>query len=84
VSSERALFEAFAQAANGYSRDTVVGAAGNVLANALRQSHRTRGAAEEELDALVVNIKRSFANHYNNDGTRKERRLVLPPLFPVG
>lgn len=84
MASERALFEAFAQAANGYQRDDVVGAAANLLANALRQSHRTQGAAEEELDALVARIKRDMAFHYGGDGLRKERRLILPALVPAG
>lgn len=83
MSSERALFDAFARAANGCSREAVVGAAANVIANALRQSHKQRGEAEEELDALVASIKRGMARHYGEDGKRKERILVLPPIFEV-
>lgn len=80
ITPERALFDAFVKAADGHQRDAVVGAAANLLANAMRQSHRLRGEAEEELDALVANIKRAIAQHYGEDGRRKERSIVLPPI----
>lgn len=80
MSSERALFDIFARAANGCSRDAVVGAAANVIVNALRQAHRQQGEAHEELDALAANIRQNLARHYDDHGQRKERSLLLPPL----
>lgn len=84
ITEERAIFDAFAAAANGYGRDAVVGAAANLLVNVLRQSHRKRGEADEEVDALAADVKRLLGRHYDEDGVRKERTLVLPPLFPTG
>lgn len=81
MNATRALFDAFARAADGYQRDQVVGASTNLLMNALRQNHKTRAAAEEELDALVATMKAELARlHYDENGRRIERRIMLPPL----
>ncbi len=74
---ERALFDAVAKAANGYPREQVLRVAANVIANVLRQSHPTLGAAEEELDDLVHGVKAMLAReHYDDAGKRVDRRIV--------
>lgn len=85
MSDERTLFDAFAKASDGYQRDAVIGAAGNMILNGLRQSHKRLGDAEEELDALVVKLKRELARrHYDQSGARLERRLIIPTLVLQG
>jgi hypothetical protein len=83
---ERDLVSAFGRVADGYNRDAVIGAAANVLMNALRQSHARVESCEDELDELAMRIKAALRrDHYLHDGNRNDRRLTLPPagkLFP--
>lgn len=84
IAPARTLFHAFAQSADGYQRDDVVVAAANLLLNAMRQSHKTRGAAFEELDAVLANIKRELGQHYDDAGNRKVQNVILPkPLMEM-
>ena len=78
---ERELIAAFGQLADGYDHEKVIGAAANILLNALRQSHARHIDAEEHFEALVVEMRRLLRDkHYHEDGTRNDRRIVLPPL----
>lgn len=83
--AERDLIDAFATAAHGHQRDAVVGAAANLILNALRQSHPTLGAAEEELDDLVARMKLALASkHYGDDGRRKVQNVIFQkPLMEM-
>jgi hypothetical protein len=75
------LIGAIAQAANGFERDEVIGAAANIILNAIRQDHATLPSAEERLEELLANMRSGLRTaHYHRDGTRNDRRIILPPL----
>lgn len=69
--AQRALFESFCQAANGFSTEAVVGAAINVLVNAIRQSQPTKHQAEKRFDELFGQTKQVLINHYDSVGRKK-------------
>lgn len=73
------LFRRFAREADGFSTEDAVGAALNVLINALRQAHSTRGAAEASYNEHVGRMKQILMNHYDGAG----RRLNLFPHHQV-
>lgn len=78
---ERQLLAAFGQVAQGFDFETVMGASANLLRNAIRQSHRQLPDAEARLDSIVADIRAEMRrNDYLDDGTRNERRIVIPPL----
>ena len=80
---ERELIAAFGRLAHDYDRENVIGAAGNILLNALRQEHKTLGAAQEHLRDLYDRMQEALTKkHYHEDGTRNDRRITLPPLTP--
>lgn len=68
---QRALFNAFCKVANGFSTEEVLGAAANVLVNALRQAHATQAAALSRLDELAAASKGLLASHYDALGRRR-------------
>lgn len=66
------LFQRFAQeASSGFQRDAVIGAAANLLINALRQEHTTRGAAERAFDEIFGKMKTVLVNHYDSLGRKR-------------
>lgn len=72
---QRELFTAFCKVAHGFSTEDAIGAAMNVLVNALRQAHGTQAAALARLDELVSGSKGLLAQHYDALG---RRRNVFP------
>lgn len=78
---KNSLARAFAKAADGHQRRTVIEAAGIMLINALRQSHPQHADAELELDDLVVQMKAAMReNHYTENGDVKVHHIVVPLL----
>lgn len=73
--AERELFTAFAKQANGFTREQVLGAAINLIVNALRQEHQTRLKALEDFDQLIAKARALVADHYDVLG---RRRNVFP------
>ena len=74
---EKLLFEVFAQAASGRNLDAVMGAAVNVIINAIRQSVAKRSDAEIKLDELFGRTKTLLLDaHY--DSVTGLRRNVFP------
>ena len=49
---QKLLFDRFTKEANGFSTEEVIGAAVNLVLNALRQAHGTRRSAETRFDEL--------------------------------
>jgi hypothetical protein len=71
------LFEAFAKLADGKNVDAVLGAAVNVIVNAIRQNVALRRDAEAAFDTLFGRAKTILINeHY--DAVTGKRRSVLP------
>lgn len=82
----RVLFEKFSRTADAnFTTDDVVGAAVNLLLNALRQRHNRREDAEKHFDELVGRSKVILMEHYQN-GVRRQGVFPFPqtiemPLF---
>jgi hypothetical protein len=74
--AERELFRAFGQLSNGFPMETVIGAAANVLVNAIRQGQPSREGAREKFDELVTKVRMLLLDqHYDALG---KRRNVFP------
>ena len=74
---EKALFDAFSKAAAGRTADAVMGAAVNILINAIRQREPTRKEAEALWDTMFGRGKSLLLeNHYNS--VTGKRRTVFP------
>ena len=74
---EKLLFDAFAMASTGKNADAVMGAAINVIMNAIRQNYPTREGAEQKIDELFGRGKTLLlANNY--DSVTGRRRSVIP------
>lgn len=67
----RILFDRMSRAADGFSVEQVVGAAGNLLVNGIRQSFSTRQQAEASFDALAAQLKAVLMDHYDGHGRKK-------------
>lgn len=71
----RELFDRFSKDANGFPHEAALGAAANILLNALRQSHPRRDKAAAAWDELAARLKGVLMEHYNGQG---ERRSIFP------
>lgn len=65
---QRLLFLAMQDAADGHSADDVIGAAINVLVNALRQTNSTRDKAMVAVDQKAAKIKELLDLNYTSAG----------------
>lgn len=66
---QRELFERFTREAGaGFSTADVIGAAFNVIVNAIRQAHESRDAAVKSYDELFGKNKSLLLNHYDSRG----------------
>jgi chaperonin GroEL (HSP60 family) len=75
------LTRTFAKAASGHTREAVINAGGNMVINALRQSHARLEEAERELDDLVERMRAALReNHYTAGGDRRVTNIIVPPL----
>ena len=75
--NEKRLFDMITHASAGVPLDSVMGAAVNVLINAVRQNYALRKDAEQKFDELFGRGKQMLlANHY--DPVTGRRRTVIP------
>lgn len=74
---EKALFNAFKQAAAGKNVDAVIGAAINILVNVLRQMEPTRKEAEARFDMLFGRAKTLLLDRHYDSVTGK-RKTIFP------
>lgn len=79
------LFRRFSTAAAGFSTAEVIGAATNLVINALRQAHATRDPAEHAYDEHAARAKGLLLNHYDTAGRKKgifpyDQEIVMPHL----
>ena len=73
--AERVLFTSLAKVSHGFTSEQVVGAAVNLIVNALRQAHATDKGALDAADAVHAVMRRVLISHYDNAG---KRRNVFP------
>lgn len=73
---QRQLFERYANASEGFPAQEVVGAAVNLLINAIRQSCATRKHAEQVWDDYFGKGKNLLLDHY--DSVTGKRRNIFP------
>lgn len=72
---QREVFNKFVQLAHGFSVEEVVGAAMNLIVNAVRQAHPMRRTALDSLDQTTTRTRELLASHYDASG---KRRNVFP------
>jgi len=68
---QRELFQRFSNVGNGFSTEVVLGAAVNLLINAIRQQYPTKNQAEVRFDELFGQLKQVLLNHYDSVGRKK-------------
>lgn len=73
--AEKHLFTVLARAASGFTNDQVVGAAVNLLVNAIRQNNASRAAAMGASDKVHALMRQVIDAHYDAMG---KRRNVFP------
>jgi hypothetical protein len=74
---EEMLFRLFGSASTGKNADAVMGAAVNIIMNAIRQNYALRIDAEAKINELFGHAKQLLlANHY--DSVTGKRRNVFP------
>jgi hypothetical protein len=73
---ERELFDRFSKAAVSFSADFVIGAALNLVLNAIRQVYPSRESAHKALDEKFGIMKGLLDRHY--DPVTGKRRNVFP------
>ena len=84
----RELFSRFSrECAKGFSRDDCIGAAANLIMNALRQDHPQHKNADEALTRLLERCRATLAEHYNLNGSRKSifpfDQIISVPLVKM-
>jgi len=72
---QKEVFNLMAKAAHGFSSEDVMGAAVNLLVNALRQAHARRMTAEARYDEVTARAKELLMSHYDAMG---QRRNIFP------
>jgi hypothetical protein len=73
--AERVLFSLLVKTSNGFSNDQVIGAAVNLIINALRQQNATHKGAQDAVDRVHAILRTVLASHYDALG---KRRNVFP------
>lgn len=83
--AQRELFGLMAKAASGFATEQVVGAAANLLLNAIRQAHPARRGALAAYDEMSARSRAVLAEHYDAAGKRRNifpfHQTIEMPLF---
>ena len=69
--TERALFDLMSKVANGFPTEHVIGAAANMVLNAIRQSNATQRPALDQLDQISAKLRAALGEHYDVLGRRR-------------
>ena len=82
---QRQLFDRMSRSADGFSAEDAIGAAANILINAIRQSQTTRAAAEKRFDELFGRSKQVLVDHYDVLGRKRgifpyDQEILMPKL----
>lgn len=80
------LFKRFSREANGFPVDAAIGAAGNIILNAIRQEYPKQKDADEAITRLIEKLRQSLSDHYYGTGSRRSifpfhQDVVLAPDF---
>lgn len=82
---DRELFQRFSKACDGMPTEAVIGAAANILINALRQTKNTQPQAEAAFDELFGKMKQILVDHYDTLGRKRgifpyDQTISLPRM----
>jgi hypothetical protein len=69
------LFKRYSKVSNDFDRDAVIGAAANIVLNAVRQSLSKRQDADAAIIRLLETLRSTLNEHYDGLG---QRRSVFP------
>ena len=83
---QRELFERLTRDCGGFSLADVLGAAQNLIVNALRQSYAKRSLAKDRLDVIAASMKGTLLDqHYDATGRRRSafpfHQIIYPKTF---
>lgn len=73
--AEKFLFSALAKVASGFTAEQVVGAALNLVVNAIRQANASEKGALDAADQAHAAMRKILIAHYDNAG---KRRNIFP------
>jgi hypothetical protein len=73
---QKILFDSMVRACHGHATDVVIGAALNLLINAIRQSAPSKDSAERDYNEIFGKGKGLLFQHY--DSVTGKRRSVFP------
>lgn len=73
--AQRELFNRLTASASGFTTEQVLGAAANLIVNAVRQAHATQKPALDSLDEIFSHVRTLLAGHYDTMG---KRRNIFP------
>lgn len=68
---QKELFDLMSKTAHGFTAEDVIGAAANLLINAIRQTQPTRRQAEVRFDELFGRSKQVLVDHYDTLGRKR-------------
>jgi hypothetical protein len=74
--NQHELFKAFTAVAHHCPADLVLGAAANLLINAIRQSHPSRASADARISEINARMRGLLLDHY--DPVTGKRRSIFP------
>lgn len=73
---QQELFNAYVGVSRGFPTECVIGAAMNLLVNALRQAHGGRNEADARMSEISAKLREILMQHY--DPVTGRRRNVFP------
>jgi len=81
--AQRVLFTKYVEQSSGFPIDVVIGAAVNLIVNALRQTYTTREVAGTRFDEIASKAKGILFSHYDSLGRKKgifpyNQTIVMP------
>ena len=83
--THKELFTRFSRQCDGFQTSAVIDAAANIIINAIRQAHSTRGSAEMAFDELFGRMKSLLVEHYDYLGRKRgvfayDQNIELPRI----
>lgn len=79
----RVLFDRLRKQCDGFNRDAVRDAAGNLILNAMRQTYGTWREAETEFNEHYGRMKQALKDHYDNVTGRRHSLFPYTQVIDV-